>query len=84
MIHRVKIAQDAQCTEGGTHDQEGQIAPLKGKPSPLRIRRTAAKMTATKLRKKLFWIDGRSPESLTNRLMSEKKAADAMMRRIPL
>ena len=45
---------------------------------------THAKIAATKFRKKLFCIDGRSPAIRTNRFMSAKQNADTTMYKIPL
>jgi len=39
---------------------------------------------ATKLRKKLFCIDGKSPDNFTKVFIKEKKKAAAIMRSIPL
>lgn len=48
-----------------------------------RYKITAAKIKATKLRKKLFCMEGRSPESRTNRFIKAKKKDDAVMHKIP-
>lgn len=48
-----------------------------------RYKITAAKSSATKLRKKLFCIEGRSPESRTNKFIKAKKKDDAVMHKIP-
>lgn len=48
-----------------------------------RYKITAAKISATKLRKKLFCMEGRSPESRTNRFIKAKKKDDAVMHKIP-
>ena len=45
---------------------------------------TKAKINATRLRKKLFCMDGRSPDSLTNRFIKAKKKADIRMNKMPL
>ena len=43
-----------------------------------------AKIAATKFRKKLFCIEGRSPDIRTNIFMSAKQNADMIMYKIPL
>ena len=48
-----------------------------------RYKITAAKISATKLRKKLFCMEGRSPESRTNKFIKAKKKDDAVMHKIP-
>ena len=45
--------------------------------------KASAKKKATKFRKKLFWIEGRSPDSLTHRFINAKKKAEASMHRMP-
>ena len=48
-----------------------------------RYKITAAKINATKFRKKLFCMEGRSPESRTNRFIKAKKKDDAVIHKIP-
>jgi hypothetical protein len=57
----------------------GRFFLSKEKP-PFALRRTIkAKKDATKLRKKLFWIEGRSPDILTNIFIRAKKNAEQMI-----
>ena len=44
----------------------------------------SAKKKATRFRKKLFWMEGRSPERRTNRFMQEKQKAEQIIKRIAL
>jgi hypothetical protein len=58
----------------------GRFFLLKENPSLERNKTTKAKKNATKLRKKLFWIEGRSPDSLTNIFIKAKKNAEQIMK----
>lgn len=83
MIDRVKIAQDPQRSRRGTQYQKRQRS-LFGRKQPCSRRSIAsANNSATRFRKKLFWINGRSPESRTKAFIHAKQNADKMMQIMP-
>ena len=51
---------------------------------PSFFKRTNAKNSATRFRKKLFCVDGKSPAILTNAFINAKQNADIMINKIPL
>ena len=83
MIHGIKITENTQCSCDGTQEQKFQIPFLPPEGNLIAFKMRNAKIAATKLRKKLFCIDGRSPASRTKAFIQAKQKAERRIQKIP-
>ena len=73
MVHSIEVAQDSQRSEDGAYDQIREVSLFKRKSLSAAQKNNRSEDCGYKISKKLFCIEGRSPESLTKRLIREKK-----------
>ena len=83
MIHRIKVTQHSHRAEIDRIRKYGRFSLRIRNGSPARKSKTTADSAATRLRKKLFCIDGRSPAKCTNILINAKQNADSTRQAIP-